>query len=142
MEELIALGSWLLVVIFVLLQIFLSLRPFFVWGLITPLIFGFVWFYFGAGSGVIPIVDLELNQAAMDFYVQIGRLGVLVGLAILVLCRLALLARRSYLRKRREQRLALKREREQRAREAASFGDTRPVMTEARPTASKATKKE
>jgi|GEM_PF-7087701 len=116
MNDIVTLISWGLIIIFALLQFFLALRPVFIWGLVMPALFGFLWLYFGSGPGVIPILDLPLNQTAMDFYAYAGQLGLLVGMAIFCCCRLGLLAKRRAKRKKREQRLAAKQERELRAR--------------------------
>ncbi len=123
MYDIVTLVSWGLIILVVLLQFFLALRPFFLWGLIPPLLFAGLWLYFGNGSGNIPILDLPLNQTAMDFYSQVGQLGLLISLIIFVFCRLLLLARERARKKRREQRLAAKRERELRAKIMSGLQD-------------------
>jgi len=119
MSDIVTLISWGLIIVFALLQFFLALRPFFLWGLVMPALFGFLWFYFGSGAGVIPVLDLPLNQTAMDFYAYVGQLGLVAGMAIFCCCRLGLLATKRARRKKRERRLAAKKEREIRARMTA-----------------------
>ena len=73
-----------------LVQLFLSLRSSFVWGLFMPAFFLMLWLYVALNMSFLSFLPFEitLNQVGRNLFITTGICGVLASLAILVCCRI------------------------------------------------------
>lgn len=73
-----------------LVQLFLSLRSSFVWGLFMPAFFLMLWLYVALNMSFLSFLPFEitLNQVGRNLFITTGISGVLASLAILVYCRI------------------------------------------------------
>ena len=113
MEQLIQIGVIVLIGLFVLAQLFLSLRPGFIWGLFMPVLFGAFWFLLIQRPDLIPF-ELGLNQMALDLFNRVGLAGIGFSLLLFIICRLGMLLRKKGREKKRQARLHEKRLRQER----------------------------
>lgn len=114
MEQLIVFGVYALIGLFVLVQLFLALRPGFIWGLLMPLMFALFWLAMVMQPAFLPF-EFNLNATAIGLYDRIGLLGALFSLLIFALCRLGKLLRRKSRERRRLARVEEKQRRRQQA---------------------------
>ena len=79
-----------MVALFLLVQIFLSLRPNIVWGLFMPVFFLLVWLYVAFDMSFLSFIPLkiELNQVGRSLFISVGAGGVIASLVVMVLCRI------------------------------------------------------
>lgn len=96
------------VVIFALIQWFLAVRPWFIWGLVLPLMFGLIWYLLASPPSFLPF-DAIFDEAAIAYFIQVSRLGLLASAAVFVLCRIVMLLRKSSKNRQRDRRMEEKR---------------------------------
>ena len=111
-EEMVELAQYALIIVFALIQLFLALRPSFIWGLFIPLIFGFMWYYFGTGQEFIPYITEFFNESASEFFIMVGTWGLFASASIYIICRLAMLAKKAYKNRKKRQRIEAKHQRQ------------------------------
>lgn len=124
MEHILSLAVYGLIILFVLVQWFLSLRPFFLWGLLMPLLFGLLWYAVTARPDFLPFAAISFNEGALALYARVGRLGLLFSLALFALCRAAMLLKKGVRSRARQRRVEEKRQRQ--LREAATMAAGEP----------------
>lgn len=108
-EHYIQLGTYAVIAIFLLLQWFMSVRPWFIWGLILPLLFGAAWFCVVAQP--LFFADMGFTPESVETMSHYCKLGIIASLALFAVCRIFRLLRRRHKEKKREQRLEEKQER-------------------------------
>ena len=106
----IRIGAYAVIAVFLLLQLFMSTRPWLIWGLVLPLLFAAAWYcvvkqplFFG---------ELGFTQDSVDMMSHYCKLGVIASLALYAVCIILRLVRRSVKKKKRAQRLEEKRQRQ------------------------------
>lgn len=124
MEHFISLAVYGIILLFVIIQWFLSLRPFFLWGLLMPLLFAGLWYVAVMRPENALLALLPFTDSTYTLYAEIGRLGVLFSLAIYALSRAAMLLKKSMRKRARQRRLEEKRQRQ--LREAAAMAASEP----------------
>lgn len=112
-QQLMTLAVYGVILLFVLVQWFLSLRPWFFVGLLMPLLFGLLWYIVVAEPAFFP-VDLNLNEAAVELYSRLAKLGIAGSMLIFILCRLAMALKRNLRARARRRRVEEKRQRQMR----------------------------
>ena len=114
MNTLFFLGYLVIALLFVLIQIFLSLRPGKIWGLVLPA--GFLLLVGMSVLNCLPeVMGITYNEVARRIYIIVGLLGIAVFLVIYALGRLRVQAREAERRRRYEAYLEAKRARERQA---------------------------
>ena len=115
-ENYIRIAAYGVIALFFLLQWFMSVRPWFIWGLILPLLFGGAWYCVAAQP--LFFADLGFTPDAVEVMSYYCKLGIIASLALFLICRFLRFLRRRHKAKKREQRLEEKRQRQ--AEEALS----------------------
>jgi hypothetical protein len=121
-DQLIYLGFYALLAVLALVQLFLALRPGFVWGLLMPVLFAAFWVVVVKQPRFIPL-PLELNPAAIELYNYFALLCLGASLGLYIICRLGKLLRSRYRDKQRQARLEAKQLRQQQESALASQKD-------------------
>ena len=80
------------VAVFLLLQWFMSVRPWFIWGLILPLLFGAAWYC--VVKQPLFFDELGFTPDAVEMMSHYCKIGVIASLAVFAVCRLFRLLRR------------------------------------------------
>ena len=106
----IRIGAYVVIAIFLLLQLFMSTRPWFIWGLVLPLLFAAAWYC--VVKQPLFFDELGFTQDSVDMMSHYCKLGVIASLALYAVCIILRLVRRSVKKKQREQRLEEKRQRQ------------------------------
>ena len=106
----IRIGAYVVIAIFLLLQLFMSTRPWFIWGLVLPLLFAAAWYC--VVKQPLFFDELGFTADSVDMMSHYCKLGVIASLALYAVCIILRLVRRSVKKKQREQRLEEKRQRQ------------------------------
>ncbi|MBR5429845.1 MAG: hypothetical protein IK116_04880 [Firmicutes bacterium] len=104
-------ATYVVIAVFLLLQLFMSLRPWFIWGLVLPLLFGAAWYC--VAKQPLFISELGFTPDAVEIMSHYCKLGIIASLGVLVVCRLLRFLRKRIKAKKREQRLEAKRQRQE-----------------------------
>ena len=92
-EHMIKIILTVVVAVFLLLQWFLSTRPWFIWGLALPLMFGGIWYLMANPLSFLPFESL-FGEEAIAYFIRVSRTGVLLSVPLFVLCRVVMLIKR------------------------------------------------
>lgn len=114
------LGGLILIMLFLLVQMFLSMRPSFVWGLFIPFFFLLLWIYVASHLSYLPIVG-DLNDIGGALFLSIGNIGFFTTCFVLVYCRIGMVLWQQRKASAREARILAKQQRL--AAEAAIRGE-------------------
>ena len=106
----IRIGAYAVIAVFLLLQLFMSTRPWFIWGLVLPLLFAAAWYC--VVKQPLFFDELGFTQDSVDMMSHYCKLGVIASLALYAVCIILRLVRRSVKKKKRAQRLEEKRQRQ------------------------------
>ena len=106
----IRIGAYAVIAVFLLLQLFMSTRPWFIWGLVLPLLFAAAWYC--VVKQPLFFDELGFTADSVDMMSHYCKLGVIASLALYAVCIILRLVRRSVKKKQREQRLEEKRQRQ------------------------------
>lgn len=106
----IQIGAYAVIAVFLLLQWFMSVRPWFIWGLVLPGLFAAAWYC--VAKQPLFFDELGFTPAAVELMSYYCKLGIIVSLALFAVCRVFRLLRRRHKKKKREQRLEEKRQRQ------------------------------
>ena len=106
----IQIGAYVVIAVFLLLQWFMSVRPWFIWGLVLPLLFAAAWYC--VVKQPLFFDELGFTQESVELMSRYCRLGVIASLAVFAVCRIFRFGRKLYKKKQREQRLEAKRQRQ------------------------------
>ena len=128
MEQYFTLAVYGLILLFLLVQWFLSVRPWFIWGLLMPLLFGAIWYVVQNPPDILPIADF-FGAEAVDLFSEICRLGLLLSLVVYVLCRATMLLKKAIRARRKQRRVEERRLRqEQQSSLRESYGVTESAL--------------
>ncbi len=130
-DQLVTWATYLVVALFVLVQWFLSLRPWFIWGLVMPLMFGGLWLVVLNPPEFLPSELGDILLLGSEAYILIAKAGIIVSLAIFLICRLVMLIRAQNKARRRRRRAEEKRQRQM--REAAVLANSEPYNVAPQP---------
>ena len=108
--SLIKIGAYAVIAVFLLLQWFLSVRPWFIWGLVLPIMFAAAWYC--VVKQPLFFDELGFTPDSVEMMSHFCKLGVLASLAVFMVCRIFRLIRRMHKKRQREQRLEAKRKRQ------------------------------
>ena len=103
-------GAYAVIAVFLLLQLFMSTRPWLIWGLVLPLLFAAAWYC--VVKQPLFFDELGFTADSVDMMSHYCKLGVIASLALYAVCIILRLVRRSVKKKKREQRLEEKRQRQ------------------------------
>ena len=106
----IRIGAYAVIAVFLLLQLFMSTRPWFIWGLVLPLLFAAAWYC--VVKQPLFFDELGFTADSVDMMSHYCKLGVIASLALYAVCIILRLVRRSDKKKKRAQRLEEKRQRQ------------------------------
>ena len=106
----IRIGAYAVIAVFLLLQLFMSTRPWFIWGLVLPLLFAAAWYC--VVKQPLFFDELGFTADSVDMMSHYCKLGVIASLALYAVCIILRLVRRSVKKKKRAQRLEEKRQRQ------------------------------
>ena len=106
----IRIGAYAVIAVFLLLQLFMSTRPWFIWGLVLPLLFAAAWYC--VVKQPLFFDELGFTADSVDMMSHYCKLGVIASLALYAVCIILRLVRRSVKKKKRAQRLEEKRPRQ------------------------------
>ncbi len=98
----------IIALLFILIQIFLSRRPFFLWCMLTPLVL-LAWFFISVTDRIQLPFDLTVNEACRHAFTQVSGFALLAAIVIYVVCRLSLYLQKKRRERRKAERLAAKR---------------------------------
>lgn len=108
--SLIKIGAYAVIAVFLLLQWFMSVRPWFIWGLVLPIMFTAAWYC--VVKQPLFFDELGFTSESVEMMSRYCRLGVLASLAVFIVCRIFRLIRKLHKKRLREQRLEAKRQRQ------------------------------
>ena len=103
-------GAYAVIAVFLLLQLFMSTRPWLIWGLVLPLLFAAAWYC--VVKQPLFFDELGFTHDSVEMMSHYCKLGVIASLALYAVCIILRLVRRSVKKKKREQRLEEKRQRQ------------------------------
>ena len=103
-------GAYAVIAVFLLLQLFMSTRPWLIWGLVLPLLFAAAWYC--VVKQPLFFDELGFTHDSVEMMSHYCKLGVIASLALYAVCIVLRLVRRSVKKKKREQRLEEKRQRQ------------------------------
>ena len=106
----IKIGTYAVIAVFLLLQLFMSTRPWFIWGLVLPLLFGAAWFC--VVKQPLFFDELGFTSDSVEMMSGYCKQGVIGALALFVLCRIVRFIVKRHKKKKRAQRLEEKRQRQ------------------------------
>jgi len=104
----------LCILIYLAIQVFLSTRPSFIWGLVLPLGF-FALAFMGMTDSAPEIMGLTYNATALGNFTRIGWTGCLILLAVFGVCRFVYMSSMQAKRRRLKAAITAKKARQQQA---------------------------
>jgi len=122
------LGAFILIVLVLLVQVYFSSRPSFIWGLLMPFIFLLIGLYVIFDLHLLPI-DITPNDTGRALFICIGLVGMLITAIVLVLSRMGLKYREKRKAQNREQRVLARQQKL--AAEAAMLGQNANAVQQA-----------
>ncbi|MBR2783758.1 MAG: hypothetical protein IKD93_06165 [Firmicutes bacterium] len=106
-QSYIQIAAYVVIAVFLLLQWFMSVRPWFIWGLILPLLFAATWYC--VVKQPLFFDELGFTKDAVDMMSHYCKLGIGVSLALFAVCRVFRVLRKRYKERKRDERLEAKR---------------------------------